>query len=278
MRLSVIISTYESPEWLEKVLHGYAVQEHRDLELIVADDGSGPETARVIERMANDAGLEIRHVWQPDEGFRKSRILNLAVLEATSDYLVFTDGDCIPRKDFTAVHASRARPGRWLAGSCLRLPMSTSRAITPDDVRAQRCFDPAWLRAHGLPRTASVSKVATPRWLARWRNRVTPTRCRFKGGNASAWRRDVLAVDGFDERMAWGGQDREIGVRLLNAGVRPRHVWYDAAIVHLDHARSYADPEKAAANRRLRKDVARRRVIRTPAGISRHVQDAATST
>ena len=105
MRLSVIISTYNQPQWLEKVVWGYAAQTHRDFELLIADDGSTPETGRTVERLRLESGLAIRHVWHEDHGFRKCAILNHAILDANADYLVFTDGDCIPRRDFLTQHA-----------------------------------------------------------------------------------------------------------------------------------------------------------------------------
>ena len=268
MRLSVVFTTYNSPRWLEKVLWGYSVQTHKDFELVIADDGSTAETAELIERMRGETGLAIKHVWHEDKGFRKCRILNKAILQADSDYLVFTDGDCIPRSDFLAVHAARAEPGCYLSGGYYKLPMSTSEAISPEDIRSGRCFELPWLLAHGLPRHfyKNLRLTATPR-QARLFNRITLTKCNFKGSNGSAWRSDVLRVNGFDERMQWGGLDREFGVRLVNAGVKPRHVRYDAICIHLDHPRGYADPERVAANKALRESVARSRITRTPHGI-----------
>jgi glycosyltransferase involved in cell wall biosynthesis len=276
MRLSVVFTTYNSPRWLEKVLWGYSVQTYRDFEIVIADDGSTAETAQLIERLRAETGLAIKHVWHEDIGFRKCRILNKAILHAESDYLVFSDGDCIPRKDFLAVHAARAEPGYYLSGGYYKLPMSTSEAITPEDIRSGRCFELDWLLAHGLPRHyyKNLKLTATPR-QARLLNRITLTRCNFKGSNGSAWRSDVLRVNGFDERMQWGGLDREFGVRLQNAGVKPRHVRYDAVVVHLDHKRGYADPVKVAANLALRKASERERAIRTPAGIQQGLSQEA---
>ncbi|HYR08049.1 MAG TPA: glycosyltransferase, partial [Longimicrobium sp.] len=102
MRLSVIVSTYNKPRDLERVLHGYAAQTDRRFELLVADDGSGPETAAVIDRVRREAGLPIVHVWHEDRGFRKSEIMNRAIAASTGDYLLFTDGDSIPRADLVA--------------------------------------------------------------------------------------------------------------------------------------------------------------------------------
>lgn len=96
MKLSVIITTYNSPVWLEKVLWGYSVQTHKDFEIVIGDDGSRDDTRETIDRLRKETGLTIKHIWQEDKGFRKCRILNKAILQADAPYLVFTDGDCIP--------------------------------------------------------------------------------------------------------------------------------------------------------------------------------------
>lgn len=270
MQISVILSTYNSPAWLEKVLWGYACQQFRDFEIVIADDGSGPETAALIERMRAETGLTLQHVWQEDEGFRKCRILNKAILAARHDYLVFSDGDCIPRADFLAVHAARAEPGYYLSGSYFKLPMETSKVISRKDIQSGDCFRLDWLREHGLKARRKTLRIAAGPLLARILNRFTPTPCNLKGSNASVWKSDALAVNGFDERMPWGGEDREFGVRLQNLGIRPRHVRFDAVVIHLDHARGYVDPVQVAANRRLRRHNERHRVRWTDYGISGH--------
>ena len=97
MKLSVIITTYNSEEWLQKVLVGYSIQTEQDFEVVVADDGSAEKTKAVIESFQNQFKFPIVHVWQEDNGFQKCKILNKAILKTKSDYLLFTDGDCIPR-------------------------------------------------------------------------------------------------------------------------------------------------------------------------------------
>ncbi|TVM05577.1 MAG: glycosyltransferase, partial [Halomonas sp.] len=90
MKLSVIMTTYNSPVWLEKVLWGYSVQQHKDFEIIIGDDGSSEETRQVIDRLRNETDLLIKHVWQEDKGFRKCRILNKSIRQVDSEYVVFT--------------------------------------------------------------------------------------------------------------------------------------------------------------------------------------------
>lgn len=268
MKLSVVMTTYNSPAWLEKVLWGYSVQQHRDFEIVIGDDGSRDDTRETIDRLRDQTCMTIKHVWQEDDGFRKCRILNKAILQAEAPYLVFTDGDCIPRADFLAVHAAEALPGHYLSGGYHKLPMSTSLAITREDIVTGRCFELDWLKANGLkPSLKNTKLTASPR-LARILNRLTPTRCNFKGSNGSAWREDVMRVNGFDERMPWGGLDREFGVRLINSGIKPKHVRYNAIVIHLDHKRGYKDPRLAETNKRLRLHNERMRVTWTDHGIA----------
>lgn len=267
MKLSVVISTYNSPVWLEKVLWGYSNQIHRNFEILIADDGSGPETANLIDHMKTKTGLEIHHIWHKDQGFRKCTILNKAIKNATSDYLVFTDGDCIPRNDFLETHSNEAKRGFFLSGGYHKLPLSTSEAIQKDDILSQRCFNLPWLKSHGLTSSYKNTKLTANKTQARIFNYLTPTKCNFKGSNGSAWREDILAVNGFDERMAWGGEDRELGVRLQNAGIKPKHVRYNAIVIHLDHTRSYVDENLVRQNKSLRKYNERHKVTWTDHGI-----------
>lgn len=276
MKLSVIMTTYNSPLWLEKVLWGYSVQDHTDFELIIGDDGSTDETREVIDRLREETGMTIKHVWQEDKGFRKCRILNKSILQAESEYVVFTDGDCIPRKDFLTVHAEEAEPDTYLSGGYHKLPMSTSEAITREDIISGRCFDLKWLKAHGLKSSYKNSKLTAGPLRAKIFNALTPTACNFKGSNGSAWLKDILAVNGFDERMPWGGLDREFGVRLINSGIKPKHVRYNAIVIHLDHKRGYKDPELVAANKALRVSSENNKTKVTPCGIKQLASSSET--
>lgn len=271
MRLSVIITTYDQPAWLEKTLWGYAAQYDRDFELVIADDGSGDETRAVIEAARPRFDTPVRHVWHEDRGFRKCEILNRAILAASSPYLVFTDGDCIPRRDFVAVHRRLAEPGRFLSGGYLKLTMDVSRLIDHEDVNTGRATSYRWLRAQGQPLSRRILRLGTGRRTGRALDRVTPTRPTFNGHNASVWKADAIRVNGFDERLGWGGLDREFGERLTNAGVRGKQIRHRALVVHLDHPRGYRREDVVARNRDIRDETRATRRIRTPVGLDRHL-------
>ena len=272
MRISVVITTYNQPEWLELVLWGYAAQQRPPHEVVVADDGSGVETRAVIERMRAVTGFPLRHVWHEDLGFRKCEILNRAIAATGGEYLLFTDGDCIPRRNLLDIHAMQAEPRRFLSGGYQKLPLELSRRIKPGDVTAGHATDYRWLRAQGAPLSRQLTRLRLGPRTARLLDAITPTRASFNGHDSSAWRSDIIAVNGFDERMRYGGLDREIGERLENAGVRGKQVRHRAIVVHLDHPRGYRDTEAIRQNRAIRDETARTRRQRTPAGLDRHLE------
>ena len=266
--VSVIFSTYRQPEWLRKVLCGFATQTHKDFEILVADDGSGEETAEVIRSARRSAGLEIDHVHQRDAGFRKCRILNKAIVRARGAYLIFTDGDCIPHPEFVARHLQLAEPGRFLSGGLLRLPLGLSHRIATDDISSGRTFSARWLRAHGMPLTYKLLKVGAGLRFGAALDRLSPAAAGWNGHNASGWRAHILDANGFDERMGYGGEDRELGERLANAGIRGKRIRHRIPCLHLDHRRGYVDPDVRAANLAIRGETRRAKRTRTGHGIA----------
>jgi glycosyltransferase involved in cell wall biosynthesis len=267
IKISIIISTYNAEVWLEKVLWGFHVQSFKDFEVVIADDGSGPATRALLERLKHEVSFQILHVWQEDDGFQKSRILNKAIMASRSDYIIMTDGDCIPREDFVMVHYLNRKPGCFISGGYFMLPMNVSLAIEKDDILSQRCFRIDWLRDQGIPRTFKNNKLTAKGRLSKLLNRLTPTRASWNGHNSSGWKKDILEVNGFDERMQYGGQDRELGERLVNFGIKPLQFRYSAICIHLDHKRGYKTPETLTKNARIRRETRRQKKVWTPFGI-----------
>ena len=267
MTLSVIFSTYNSEEWLEKVILGFSVQTFKDFEIIIADDGSRESTKQLIDRLRDEIAIPIIHVWQEDNGFQKSQILNKAILASTSDYLIFTDGDCIPREDFVAVHDRKREQGYFLSGGYFKLPMDISKAITKDDIINQRCFDINWLKAQGLSTSYKNIKFTSKGVVSKVLNAVTPTNASWNGHNASGWKKDLMEINGFNQEMQYGGQDRELGERLFNKGLKSKQIRYSAICVHLDHKRGYVNEETWKKNYDIRENTRKNKVIKTPIGI-----------
>lgn len=267
MNVSVIFTTYNHPKWLENVLWGFSVQSHKDFEIIVADDGSGPETKKVIEKVRAETDMSIRHIWHEDNGFQKCVILNKAIVESQYDYLVFTDGDCIPAPNFIEWHVKLAETNFFLSGGYIKIPLDLSRAINKDDIFTGRATSISWLKQRGMPGTLKLLKLTPSALLGYVLDILSTTRPSWNGHNASTWKEYALAVNGFDERMQYGGQDREFGERLENFGVRGKRIRHRAACVHLDHPRGYAKPESILKNRAIRAETKVKGITRTPFGI-----------
>ncbi len=267
MNAGVIFTTYNSPAWLTKVLWGYEQQTDRNVQIIIADDGSGAATADVIDRFKKRGLLSIKHVWHEDNGFRKCEILNKAIIASDCDYLIFSDGDCVPRNDFVAQHKSHARPGYFLAASCQRLSLPVSQTITELDVVSGRAFNGNWLLKQGQPFSSRLLRLFIGRGVSELLNRVSWLE--FRGGNSSAWRTDIEGVNGFNELMEHGGLDTEFGSRLINLGIRPLPIPFSAICLHLEHSRGYVRPEVREVNLRIIRDTVDQRIDWTPHGISK---------
>ena len=268
-KISVIISTYNAEEWLKKVLWGFNCQIFKDFEVVVADDGSGPKTKQLLEELSEKVFYKIVHVWQEDDGFQKSRILNKAVEACSADYIIMTDGDCIPREDFVEVHYINKEPGYFISGGYYMLPMNISKMITLEDIEEQNCFDINWLKAKGIPKTFKNNKLTASGMISKLLNTITPTNASWNGHNSSGWKKDILNVNGFDERMQYGGQDRELGERLFNFGIKSKQLRYSAVCVHLDHKRGYKTPESIAKNQAIRKETRSQKLVWTHYGITK---------
>ena len=269
MNVSVIFTTYNHPKWLEKTLWGFSIQTHNSFEILVADDGSGPETKAVIDRVREESGMDIQHVWHEDNGFQKCVIMNKALLAAKYDYVVFTDGDCIPAPDFLEWHVKLAEKNKFLSGGYVKLPIDVSRNITRQDIVAGLATDAAWLKQQGVSASLKLLKLTNSASLGTVLDSLSTTRASWNGHNASTWKEHALAINGFDERMQYGGQDREFGERLENMGIKGKRIRFRAACVHLDHPRGYARPESIAKNKAIRAETRSKKIKRTSYGIEK---------
>lgn len=267
---SVIITTYNHPKWLEKTLWGFSVQSYRDFEIVIADDGSGDETRQVIESVRTQISIPVRHVRQEDDGFRKCRILNIAIVASRGEYLIFTDGDCIPHPDFVSNHVKLAQVNTVLSGGYFKLPLDVSRKIGKQDIVDGNSTHPGWLLKQGVPFTLKLTKLYSHPFWGAVLDALTTTRATWNGHSSSTWKTHVLETNGFDERMQWGGLDREFGERLVNMGLKVKQVRYRCSCVHLDHGRGYKRDETIAVNRAIRRQTRWQKITRTEFGIDSH--------
>lgn len=265
--VGVIISSYNNPVWLEKVLWGYSFQSHNSFEIIIADDGSTLETGNLIHKFQEQTNLRIKHVWQEDKGFQKCSILNRAIIASDSEYLIFTDQDCIPRNDFIEMHLSYAERGYFLSGGYLKLPLSLSVELTNSDIENKNVFNLKWLRKKGLKMNFRCTKLWKNKSYTQLMNFITPAKASWNGCNSSGWKSDFLAINGFNEDMQYGGEDREFGERLSNYKIKSKQIRYSAICLHLDHKRPYKSREVIKLNKAIRRQTRTSQQIMTLNGI-----------
>lgn len=243
--ISVVVSTYESPESLDVVLRALSEQTELPLEVVVADDGSGQRTAAVVEHWRKSIGVPVEHVRQPDEGWRKSRTLNLGALATHGDYLLFLDGDSIPRRRMLEATRRGALVGWFLASKRVHLSRRLTERVLRGGAQPWRWSVGRWLLRAPRELFTTDREVARLGLLLPIRDRRRPWRPRCPDFQAvigaygfyfGVWRSDFERVDGFDMRFTgWGGEDEDIAARLRRAGLRCGWPGASATMLHLWH-------------------------------------------
>lgn len=268
-QVALIISTYNRPPALDRVLAGVAAQTCPPREALVADDGSGEETRALIAAWAKHLPCPLRHVWHEDDGFRKTTILNEAVVraQASCDYLVVLDGDCVPHRKFIEDHRRLAEPGFWVQGRRCFAKARWARRFDPGNTSIL-----LWALAGRL---TGIAKALRLPWPIVSRNEGQRG---IIGCNQGVWRADLEAINGFDEEYAgWGiGEDSDMGTRLYHLG-RPRKLVHaHAVVVHLNHS---APPKDHVPQSLARLDeTIRSRKVRCRVGLDRHRPRPPTAT
>ena len=267
---SLVVTTYNWKQALALCLRSIAMQRVLPLEVVVADDGSRPDTAALVEDVAAQFPVPLKHVWQEDRGFRAARVRNLGIAASRGEYVVFIDGDLLLHREFLADHLRLIRPGIFLQGGRLNASPEESRRLL-DGGRAR--FSPfmpgAFKRKHAL---------RLP-WLAAHKSRHA------EGGqvmscNMGVWRRDLDLVNGFDDDYeGWGREDDDLAWRLKHAGIERRPLRNAGLAIHLWHATRWPDgvpPTEVLPNDRLFNRTLANRSVRCERGLDAHVARAAS--
>lgn len=233
--ISIIVSTYDRPDALDACLRALARQTDRGFEIVVADDGSTPETAQIINKWTSCLPMPIRHVWQEHSGFRGAEIRNRAIRASAGRYCIFLDGDCLARAEFVAAHRSLAAPGWFVSGNRILLSAKLTKAVLAQGLEAETWNFAEFARRRlrgGINRLlpamhlplGSLRKLRPREWRG------------AKTCNLAVARRDLDRVDGFDASyVGWGFEDSDLVVRLLRAGLRRKDGRFATGVLHLWH-------------------------------------------
>jgi len=226
-RLAVIINTYDQPHYLNRVLASLSNQTSSPDEVLLADDGSGDDTRQIFVTWAKSLAMKSQHVWQPHEGFRRARILNQAIAQAGSEYLVFLDGDTVPHPEFILDHRRLARASAFVQGHRALVKEWGSRFFGMNDF--------------GQDRRRVIYRAQLEGWkhAFRWPRPLVRTRKDLRGirgCNLGIWKEHLVKVNGYNEAfVGWGREDSELAVRLMNSGIERLDVRGWALCFHLWH-------------------------------------------
>ncbi|WP_346818173.1 glycosyltransferase family 2 protein, partial [Mesonia mobilis] len=227
MKISLLITTYNWPEALELVLKSIQKQSLMPFEVLIADDGSDVKTKNVIDNFKRESVLDVKHIWHEDKGFRRTYILNKAIAKSSGDYIIQLDGDCILHSKFIEDHKRLSQKKTYLFGSRVNIKEEFLSKLFSDKNTKFSFFSKA------------ISKRTRNLHLRLFSNRykaISKLSNKLRGCNISYWKKDIIAVNGYNEDMTgWGKEDSEMAVRLINNGILGKRLRYSGIIYHIWH-------------------------------------------
>lgn len=224
MNISLIISTYNSPDILDKILEIIALGTKIPDEILIADDGSSKKTAKMLQKWQEI--LPVKHIWHEDKGFRKCKILNKTLKAVNNGYVIFLDGDCIPHIRFIEDHYKLAEKGFFIQGRRCFVSQSEVPNFLSGSKSLSRLFFTGKLSGY-------FKSVRFPKPIIK----IDQGQRGLIGCNWAAWHTDLININGFDQSYeGWGiGEDSDICTRLYNIGIKRKFVYGRAVVYHLNH-------------------------------------------
>ncbi len=268
VKSSVIAAFYNNINYLKLVLAGFERQTEKDFELIIADDGSREEVVKEIETIGSNYSFRIKHIWHPDKGFRKNKILNQGILASESDYLIFIDSDCVPHSKFVEEHLNEKESNKVLTGRRVNLSQKLTNMLSEEKVKN------GFLESNNLlmledalfGKSNYVEKgfYFQNKFL---RNVFNKKQRGLLGCNFSLYKSDILAINGFDERYEAPsiGEDSDVEFRLGLNGVKVKSLNHIAVQYHLYHKLQ----ERLQVNLDLFEEVKKSRLAFTSYGLTK---------
>ena len=235
MKISFIVLTYNRTDALLAVLRSLARQCGIDHEVLVADDGSSAAEVDMLRQHCPAFSCPIRHVWHADMGFTAAAARNLGAHHSVGDYLVFLDGDCVPGPSFVKAHSRLAEPACFVNGSRVLLSEQLTQRVVSQGMDLPDQSWAFWLRARLKGDSNKLLHMLG--WPMSWFRVQQGFRWKgIRSCNLAVWRKDFLAVNGFDETFAgWGHEDADLVLRLSHSAVRRKNGFWATEVYHLWH-------------------------------------------
>ena len=261
LKTALIITTYCWPEALKLVLKSVRELNVYPSEVIIADDGSTLETKKLIQKNQKDFPIPLKHIWHNDKGFRRSHILNLAIANCDSDYIIQIDGDCILNKYFVKDHINSVKKNTYLYGSRVNIQENYLSDIYSGQKIKFNYFSTGIKKRNRLIRIPFLGSILyKPNFLISKK---------LRGCNLSYWKSNFMAVNGYNEDLTgWGREDSEMICRMINYGILGQRLKFKAIMFHIWHKNS--SKEQLAANDLIQQNVIQNSLIWCNNGIDKY--------
>ena len=232
MELSVIISNSNHHEnYLSKALTGLAMQEFKDFEVIVLGLSASNGILKLIQPFKK--AFKSLTLLPNGNAHNRATLLNEAVSHSRADYLVFSEANCIPRKDFLKIHNERKEATFFLSGGHFKLTPNIYREISEKHIRSQDCFDRKWLKGLGLKNGLRNHFLSKNKIKSNILNAFLPGKASWNRHNTSCWKKDLLSIGGFNEYIGDQEVDQDICRRFYHHELHGIKVDFNAICLHL---------------------------------------------
>jgi GT2 family glycosyltransferase len=246
MKASLIIAIYTNIPFLKVVLDSLNYQSEKDFEIVIAEDGENSEVKEFIDHYPFEQPWQ--HLTQKDEGWRKNKAMNMAIMAAKADWLIFIDGDCVLHPRFIEMHLRYANDKQVLAGKRVKLDKTTSNLILENSsniLKLQKQLIKKFFWGKGHIRYIEEGIFISPDKLLGFIPRIR-TLNHLTGSNMSFSKKAISFINGFDEdyQLPAVGEDLDLTWRFEAAGFKHISLRNLAVQYHLQHHENWIDQEE----------------------------------
>jgi glycosyltransferase involved in cell wall biosynthesis len=239
IELSLLVSTYQRPWHLRRVLESIAVQENvaGRFEVVITDDGSLDHTQDMVREFARQSPFPLRMTSHPHDGFQLARCRNEGVLASSGEYILFLDGDCMIPRNHLELHLRCRRPRTVWGGHTIGIQQLETESVSLACIRSG-----SFTRLASYRDRRRLFYMGAKGKLYNWIRH--PRRPKLHGGNIGIWRADYERINGYDEKFrGWGCEDDDLALRLRLSGMQIRSINLTTRTYHLWHEQTISKPQ-----------------------------------
>lgn len=183
LRISIIVPVYKAEKFIERCVDSILNQTHKNIELILVDDGSPDQSSEICDRYAaNDSRVRVIH--QENAGVSAAR--NAGLNLASGDYITFVDADDYvePRMYEKMLERAIAYDCEVVMCDCVKEYAKYSQIYT-HNIRAG-FYNQEQLEEEYYPHLLMMKDVEYPatisNWLLLWKSTLNTSEMRYESG------------------------------------------------------------------------------------------------